>query len=79
MSCCTLCKRVVRSRAAMASPILLFIPSHTYNTLFLREKWLTILRQHSVTLFHILAAVLEGRAAGSVRGVGLEVTTGFLA
>lgn len=32
-----------------------------------------------MTLFHILAAVLEGRAAGSVRGVGLEVTTGFLA
>lgn len=32
-----------------------------------------------MTLFHILAAVLEGRAAGLVRGVALVVTTGFLA
>ena len=36
------------------------------------------MRQHSVTLFHILAAVLECRAGGLAVGVTLEATLGFL-
>lgn len=65
----------------MASPTLPLMPSHTYNTLFLREKWLAIFRQHSVTLFHILAAVLgrrlgEGGDGGAVKAtVYLEAGT----
>lgn len=51
------------------------------HTLFLREKWLAIFRQHSVTLFHILAAVLgcllgEGGDGGAVKAtVYLEAGT----
>lgn len=36
------------------------------------------MRQHSVTLFHILAAVLECRTGGLAAGVTLDATLGFL-
>lgn len=40
------------------------------RTLFLRVKWLAILRQHSVTLFHILAVVVERRGGETAAVVG---------